>query len=397
MHLKLNINCFVLKDGTTGYFFDHQRERSKMNLKRKILIMLLLLVLVSCTDEMTVEPNLYTYQIPEQLNDGWSVSSLQEEAMDTGVIEQVTSKIMSKQFRGIHSLLIVKNGILVHEAYFENYQRSSLHTVYSITKSVSSTLIGIAMDRSLIHSVDDTVLSFFPQYSIQDANKQKIKLRHLLTLTSGLSWDEKSYPYSDPRNTETQMVATNDWMEFVLERPVQSDPGTEWVYNTGSVHLLSGIIKRASGMYADTFAEQTLFQPLGIQHYEWNKDPQGYPCTGATLQGLRLRLRDIAKFGYLFLNNGMWNDHQVIPDTWVEESTRRHVDINDDRGCGYLWWTGSFTVNGRKIPNFYAAGYGGQTIHIVPELDLMIVFTCWDKAQDADIFLPMLLIYSAIL
>lgn len=368
-----------------------------MKLIRLILLILFLCLLVSCKDTMNVEPNLYTYQMPAQLDDGWNISSLKEEGMDTGVIEQVTSKIMSKQFRGIHSLLIVKNGVLVHEAYFEDYQRNSLHTIYSITKSISSALIGIAIDQGLIHSVEDTILSFFPQYNIQDFTKQKIKLHHLLTLTSGLSWDEKSYPYSDPRNTETQMVATNDWMKFVLERPIQSDPGMEWVYNTGSVHLLSGIIKRASGMLADQFAEQTLFQPLGIQSYEWNKDPQGHPCTGGTLQGLRLKSRDTAKFGYIFLNKGKWKDKQIVPETWVEESTRKHVDFGDDSGFGYLWRTGSLIVNGRKIFHFYAAGYGGQTIHIVPELDLMIVFTCWDKAQDADIFLPMLLVYSAIL
>jgi CubicO group peptidase (beta-lactamase class C family) len=368
-----------------------------MKFKRMILFIFLLLILISCKEKMTSEPDLYTYQVPEQLDDGWSVSSLQEEDMDTGIIEQVTSKIMSKQFRGIHSLLIVKNGVLVHEAYFEDYQRSSLHTVYSITKSISSALIGIAIDQNMIHSIEDPVLSFFPQYSIPDSNKQKIALRHILTLTSGFNWDEKSYPYSDPRNTETQMVATSDWMKFVLERPLQSDPGTEWVYNTGSVHLLSGIIKRVSGMYADTFAEQTLFQPLGIIRYEWNKDPQGYPCTGATLQGLRLKSRDTAKFGYIFLNKGRWQEQQVVPEKWVEESTRQHLDIDDDSGFGYLWRTGSFTVNGRTIPHFFAAGYGGQTIHIVPELDLMIVVTCWNNAHDADIFLPMLLIYSAIL
>jgi CubicO group peptidase (beta-lactamase class C family) len=374
-----------------------QKIGIKMELTRMMFFMLFLFALVSCNDKTTVEPNLYTYQMPEQLDDGWSVSSLQEQGMDTGVIEQVTSKIMSKQFRGIHSLLIVKNGVLVHEAYFEEYQRNSLHTVYSITKSVSSTLIGLAINQGLMQSVDDAVLSFFPQYSIQDSNKQKIKLHHLLTLTSGLLWDEKSYPYSDPRNTETQMVATNDWMKFVLERPTQSDPGAEWVYNTGSVHLLSGIIKHASGMYADEFAEQTLFQPLEIQSYEWNKDPQGHPCTGGTLQGLRLISRDTAKFGYIFLNKGKWKDLQVVPEAWVEESTQKHVDIDEDSGFGYLWRTGSFIVNENRVPHFYAAGYGGQTIHIVPELDLMIVFTCWDNAKDADIFLPMLLIYSAIL
>jgi len=236
-----------------------------MKIAQIISIICLSLLLVSCTDDINSAPDLYTYQMPEQLDDGWIVSSLQDEGMDTEIIEEVTSRIIDKQFRGIHSLLIVKNGSLVHEAYFEGYQRNNLQTIFSITKSVSSALIGIALDQGIIHSLDDTVLSFFPQYNIQDADKQKIKLRHILTLTSGLAWDEKSYPYSDSRNTETQMVATNDWMKFVLERPVQSVPGTEWVYNTGSVHLLSGIIKRASGVFADTYAEETLFQPLGIQ------------------------------------------------------------------------------------------------------------------------------------
>lgn len=359
---------------------------------------LIIICISSCSKKNVTEPTLlYTYQIPEQLDDGWTVSSMDEEGMDTGVIERLTSQIMNGQFQGIHSLLIVKNGVLVHEAYFEDHERNSLQTVYSITKSVSSALIGIAIDRGLIDSVEDTVLSFFPQYNYQDPNKQKINLSHILTLTSGLSWDEKTYPYSDSRNTETQMVATGDWMKFVLERPMQSDPGTEWVYNTGSVHLLSGIIKHTSGMHSDEFAEQHLFEPLDIQAYEWNKDPQGYPCTGATLQGLRLKLRDTAKFGYLFLNNGMWNDQQVIPDTWVEESTRKHFNMETNRAFGYLWWIGSLTVNGREIPHFYAAGYGGQTIHIVPELDLMIVLTCWDEPQDADIFIPMFMIYGAVL
>ena len=365
---------------------------------KSVLILCLVLLLYSCKKDDDAEPlPHYTYQKPEQLDDGWNVSSLADVGMDIGAVEQVTRMIMGKQFNGIHSLLVVKNGTLVHEAYFEDYQRSSLHTVYSITKSVSSALIGIAIDRGLIHAVEDTVLSFFPQYSIQDPAKQKIQLNHLLTLTSGIAWDEKSYPYSDTRNTETEMVATNDWMKFVLERPIQSDPGTEWVYNTGSVHLLSGIIRQASGMYADVFAEQVLLQPLGIQSYEWNKDPQGNPCTGGTLQGLRLQSRDVAKFGYLFLNRGRWKDRQVVPETWVEESTRKHIDFDDDGGFGYLWRTGSNTVNGKGFSHYFAAGYGGQTIHIVPELDMMMVFTCWGEEQDADIFLPMLMIYGSIL
>ena len=388
----------------SGIDSDNQRMVGRIKgMKKKISTFLMCICLVlsclpSCDNDGAVDPGaLYTYQIPDQLDDGWGVSTLQEEGMNTGPIEQVTSQIMNGQFQGIHSLLIVKNGFLVHEAYFEGYKRNSLQTVYSITKSISSALIGIAIDRGLIHSVEGPVLSFFPQYNIQDSNKQRIKIQHLLTLTSGLAWDEKSYPYSDPRNTEKQMIATNDWMKFVLERPMQNDPGEEWIYNTGSVHLLSGILKHASGLYTDKFAEQTLFQPLGIEEYEWNKDPQEHPCTGGTLQGLRLRLRDTAKFGYLFLNNGKWGTHQVVSESWVKESTRLHYKLETDREFGYLWWIGSLTVNGREIRHFFASGYGGQTIGIVPDLDLMVVFTCWNNARDADIFIPLLMIYGAVL
>ncbi len=361
-----------------------------------IFMQILTILYFSCSDNITTDVD-YVYTIPTQLVDGWNVSTLEDEGMDTDLIEEVTDQIMNGEFHGIHSLLIVRNGSLVHEAYFEGFQRNSLHTIYSVTKSISSALIGIAIDQGLIQSVEDTVLSFFPEYDIQESEKQKIKLQHILTLTTGLDWDEKSFPYSDPRNTETQMVATNDWMKFVLERPIRSQPGLEWVYNTGSVHLLSGIIRQATGQFVDIFAESSLFQPLGIQNYEWNKDPQGYPTTGATIQGLRLYLRDIAKFGYIFLNDGKWNGQQVVSKAWVEESTRKHIDFGDGNGFGYLWRTGSATIKGNEIPFYYAAGYGGQTIHIVPEFNMMVVFTCWDEAQDADIFAPMLKIYSAIL
>ena len=369
---------------------------NRLNNKANFLIIWLLSLIFSCDkkDEITL-PN-YTYQVPELLDDGWTVSSLQEEGLDTEIIEELTRQIMGKQFQGIHSLLIVRNGKLVHEAYFDDYNVNSLQTVFSITKSISSALIGIAIDQGLIHSVNDTVISFFPEYDIPDQDKKNIKLHHLLTLTSGFAWDEKSYPYSDPRNTETRMVATEDWMEFVLDQPIQSTPGTEWVYNTGSVHLLSGIIKHASGMFADEFAEQVLFQPLGIKSYEWNKDPKGYPCTGGTKQGLRLKSRDTAKFGYIFLNEGKWKNIQVIPEAWVMESTCKHVDNGSEKGFGYLWWTGAYTVKGEVTPHIFAAGYGGQTVHIAPDLDLMIVFNCWDEAQDADIGLPIVKIYSAI-
>ena len=149
-------------------------------------------------------------------------------------------------------------------------------------------------------------------------------------MTSGLEWDEKSVPYNDPGNSEYHQVRSRDWVKYVLERPIRDEPGTRYVYNTGSVHLLSAIIKSRSGLYANEFAEKVLFEPLGITRYDWNTDPKGYPCTGGTHGGLGLRTRDVAKFGMLYLRDGQWNGKQVISEDWVRKSTTKHITAFDN-------------------------------------------------------------------
>lgn len=341
----------------------------------------------------------YIHKAPPQLDDGWRASTLSAEGLDEDLITDMTQRIIDGKFRGIHSVIIAKNGALVHEAYFKEYDRDSLHRIHSITKSITSALIGIAVEKGFIEGVDEPISAFFPEYqgAFQDPRKRTIKLKHILTLTSGLDWDERSYPYSDPRNSEYRQVTSDDWMEYVLERPVADEPGTKWVYNTGSVHLLSGVIKNATGMYTKEFTKKYLFKPLGITKFEWNQDPQGNQCTGGTHGGLRLRTRDVAKFGQMILNGGDWNGKQVIQKEWVKESTRRHLTVQGNRGLGYLWWQDSFVIRGKKIDYFYAAGYGGQSITIAPELDLMLVLTCWTKAQDAAILGPILMTLNAAL
>jgi CubicO group peptidase (beta-lactamase class C family) len=335
--------------------------------------------------------------MPEQLEDGWVVSTLSAEGMDTQMIERLTGEIDRGTFRGIYAMLIVRNGALVHEAYFQGHDRDALEITYSITKSVTSSLIGIATDQGSLEGVDELVLPVFSEHEITDPLKQSLRLEHLLTLTAGLEWDETSYSYSDPRNTEYGMVRSDDWMRYVLQRPMSDAPGARFVYNTGAVHLLAGVIRRRTGLHADAFAEANLFGPMGIARYEWNTDPQGHPCTGGTLQGLRLTPRDVAKFGSLFLNQGRWNGTRVVSERWVEQSTQSHVSVRADRQLGYLWWRGEALVRGRRIPYFYAAGFGGQTIHLVPDLGLMIVLLCWSNEQDADIFIPIRTIYEAAL
>jgi CubicO group peptidase (beta-lactamase class C family) len=341
----------------------------------------------------------YVYRIPKKLNDEWKVSSLRAEGMDEALIVKMTNQILDGRFKGIHSMAIVKNGRLVYEAYFKNYTRESLHKIHSITKSISSILIGIAIDKRYIKSVDEPIHKFFSSYvhTFDDPAKRRIKLKHILTLTSGFDWMERQYPYSDPRNNEHHQVRSDDWIGYVLERPMRDEPGTKWEYNTGSVHLLSGIIKQATGQFSDKFAEKYLFEPLGIKKYEWNRDPKGYPCTGGTHGGLRMRTRDVAKIGHIILNRGKWKGRQIVSEDWVKLSTKLHYDPQNFNALGYLWWHQSLVIHETKIESIYGAGYGGQSLTIVPNLNLIIVFTCWTQRKDAMIFGPMLMTFNAVL
>jgi len=372
-------------------------------MKLRSILCLVLVIWIACIVAgrpwLSASQQTYIYQIPEKLDDGWDVSSLSAEGMDESLIVKATSQIMNEKFKGIHSMAIVKNGRLVHEKYFKDYKRESLHRIHSITKSISSLLIGIAIDQGFIKNAEQSIYSYFPDYKSEfdKPAKRKIKIEHILTLTSGFNWSERQYPYSDQRNNEYHQVRSDDWIGYVLEQPMRDEPGTRWEYNTGSVHLLSGIIKQATGQFADKFAEQYLFDPLGIKHYEWNKDPQGYPCTGGTHGGLRMRTRDLAKIGSVVIDEGKWKNRQIVSNEWVKDSTALHYAPPDYNAIGYLWWRQSFVIHGTKIQMIYGAGYGGQSLTIVPDLDLIVVFTCWTQPRDAMILGPMLMIVNSAL
>jgi CubicO group peptidase (beta-lactamase class C family) len=222
------------------------------------------------------------------------------------MITLLTNQIINKQYRG---MLIVKNGALVHEVYFGRYNRDILNPLYSVTKSVTSALIGIAIEEGFIDGLEVTLLSVPPEYAdqVDDERKHEITLEHLLTMRSRLEWDEGTYPYTDPKNSHYNLSRATDWMAYVISKPLKDTPGTQLVYNTGAVHPLSAIIKQTTGQHADQFARKHLFGPLDIVSHYWSRDPKGYPSTGGSNGGLSLRARDLAKFGYLFLNRGRWN------------------------------------------------------------------------------------------
>jgi CubicO group peptidase (beta-lactamase class C family) len=337
----------------------------------------------------------YQYTVPEKTNDGWETASLNSVNLDANLIKELFERIGGNSYENIHGVLLVKNGKLVVEEYFPGqdsvgqyrmFTRDTLHEMLSATKSVNSILIGIAIDQHLIRNVDEKISTFFPEYSDIFTNKEKdaICLKDLLSMTAGLSWNEWTYPYTDPRNDAVVMASRADFFRYVLERPIATTPGTKFVYHSGISLMLGEIIYKASGLRADKFAERYLFSPLGITNYFWGKAPNGVVNT---LGGLALRPRDMAKIGYLFLNGGRWQGKQIVSEKWVKESTKQQIGASQlptwflADGYGYQWWLGSFHVCGQTVESYSARGRGGQFIIIFPTLQMVAVFTGWNDNE----------------
>jgi CubicO group peptidase (beta-lactamase class C family) len=349
-----------------------------------------LLALVGCRESKT-----YRYAIPEMTNDGWDVASLASEKIAGEPIKELIERIYDNTYKNIHSVLVIRNGKLVLEEYFPGYNsdrkyrvydRDTIHEVCSISKSVNAILIGIAIDQHLINSVDQKISALMPSYSdvFADTKKDEIRLKHLLTMTTGLAWDEWKYPYEDSRNDYVAMNDNKEPVRYVLQQPLLAKPGEKFVYSTGGSVALGEIIHQVSGIKADKFAERHLFKPLGVSRYIWSSNASGFVRTGS---GLGLRPRDMAKIGYLYLNGGRWQGKQIVSEAWVKESIENRVDSKQfpdwhkDDGYGYQWWIRSFKVAGRVVPSYHAPGQGGQFIFVVPDLQLVAVFTGWNDDE----------------
>jgi CubicO group peptidase (beta-lactamase class C family) len=265
----------------------------------------------------------------------------------------------------IHSLMVLRDDSVVLDSYFYPYDGSIYHDLASVTKSVITTLIGIAADQGKL-SLDDPMLSFFPdrQISNQSERKGRITIRHLASMSSGLECDRKS-----DENTLDEMRASPDWVQFALDRRAVREPGTQFVYCGLDMHLLSAILQQATGMNALAFANEYLFVPLGIKDVYWPADPQGYTHGWGDLC---LRPLDMAKFGSLFLHNGNWEGQQVVSRTWVESALKVWMKgTGKIEDYGYGWWIGQ----PENVMEFLASGNGGQKIKVYPDLDLILVTT----------------------
>ena len=321
----------------------------------------------------------YKYTVPEKFDDGWEISSLSAEGIDQNAISEMIKKVLTGYYENIHSIILVKNGKLVLEEYFYGYDRTRLHDIHSVTKSITAILIGIAQDQGIFSSTDERVYKFFPDYSQATwiREKRDISVEHLLTMTAGIDWEEEKYTYSDSRNSRIAMWISQDPIGFVLNTKQVSPPGEVFKYNGGLTHLLGAMIKNTTGSYIDKYGDSQLFKPLGIQKYTWGHHQDGTVDTGG---GLRLSPIDMAKIGYTFLNGGKWKKKQIVSSEWVTLSTKPRVNPHHvfGSGYGYQWWCGESNIAGREIKTFFAAGRGGQYIFVVPELDLVAIFTGWN-------------------
>jgi CubicO group peptidase (beta-lactamase class C family) len=260
---------------------------------------------------------------------------------------------------------VIRNGRVVTDATFYPYDGATVHDVASVTKSVMTTLIGIAAGQGKLN-LDDPMVSFFPERTIAnlDEAKEAITVRHLTGMASGLDCVRDGAPGA----SNPQMQSSPDFVQFALDRPVAWEPGSQFVYCSPAIHLLSPILKQATGMPALDFARQYLFEPLGIRDAQWEQDPQGYYDGWGDLS---LHPRDMAKIGYLFLNKGRWDGEQIVPEEWVEEATVAQTPVAaDEDPYGYGWW-----VNSDIEGSYRADGRGGQYVIVLPEWDMLVVTT----------------------
>jgi CubicO group peptidase (beta-lactamase class C family) len=292
----------------------------------------------------------------------WRVSDLAEHCLDPEKVEHAIWYF--EKGKTVRALLIIRHGELVYEKYFgSSLNPDRTVNVYSVTKSVLSALVGIAMDQGLLDSLDHTVVEYFPEYVYPktDPRMAQVTLRHLLTMSSGFKWTELS-------PIENRWMNSSNWVEAAINLEFTEQPGTGFTYCTAGTQLLSAVLTRVTGESLLDYAQRNLFTPLGIPagHWSWGVDDHGYAIGGFTMQ---LRPRDMARFGYLYLNQGYWDGQQIISPEWIQESTRSHLHTDQGPDYGYLWW-----IHPRSdLPSFEAAGSGGQSIYVVPGLDLVVV------------------------
>lgn len=335
----------------------------------------------------------YIYSQPKNLGDGWKTNHLKSQNVDTTLIYKMFSQLKERENQ-IHSVLLVKNDQIIIEEYFKGHTQDQQHDLRSASKSIRSILMGIAIDEGFIDNVDDPISKYLksplPKKNI-DERKDKITIKHLLTMSSGLDcndWDKKS------QGQEDKVYKKKDWLQYTLNLPMVNEPGTVSNYCSMGAVLVAEIISQALGMTIDKFANQYLFNPLSIANVSWGHTSKKEIIPSG--KRLYMTSRDMAKIGQLILNKGEWNGKQIVSEKWIEDSTMPKTKITGI-DYGYLWWNIPFKAKEKVFVSKAAIGNGGQYIMVLPELDMVAVFTggAYNSQEDklpfaamTDIFLP---------
>jgi CubicO group peptidase (beta-lactamase class C family) len=315
-----------------------------------------------------------TGSAPYYPTDGWRTSTPEEQGMDSALLALMLAEVQERG-HAIDSVQVVRNGHLVVDATVSPFEPGRRHPIHSCTKSIVSALIGIAIEEEYLEGIAQPVLELLPGRAIANlgAAKEAMTLEDLLTMATGLECRD-SYLYRW-RGLQ-QMRQTDDWVQFMLDLPMAEQPGTRFEYCNGASFLLSAILQEATGKTAAEFAEEHLFGPLGIDDVEWPSNSQGISIGWGEVQ---MQPHDMAKIGYLYLNEGRWGDQQVLPAQWVEASTRKHIPATLQDGYGYQWWVS-------ESGYYMALGYAGQFIFVVPDLDLVAIFL--SDLEEQDFYVP---------
>ncbi len=341
----------------------------------------------------------YHYNPPEMINDGLKAGTLDQVGLDSTMIARAIGRIFANKYDQIHSMLIYKDDLLVFEEYFEgnkykwnspNYygeriqwNKDSMHVIMSCTKSFTSACIGIAIDKGYIKSVHESIFNYLPDHqSYKTGGKENITIEHLLTMTSGLKWDE--WGAHDPSTNDIDRLYSycqNDPVSCVLEKPLEYKPGEKFTYNGGGMIILGEVLKNATNMNIEDFSKRYLFEPLGIDSVYWYQfENRAYACDGS----IKMTSRDMLKLGVTFLNEGKWNNERIVSKQWVEKSkatynnnTGINIPLDDSgrNGYAYSWWTNEISGAGRRVQLFQAGGWGGQEIIVIPDENMVVVFT----------------------
>lgn len=374
---------------------------------RTAIVAVVVVCLAGCSTAPVAPPEAHPWPTK-----GWTMSTPDAEGFDAAALEALDKEFAAGAFGQVTGMLVTRHGkVVVDKTYAHDfdqlfagrdpvrgpynyydpdwhpyYQHGRLHTMQSVSKSITSTLVGIAIGRGEIPGVDVKLMPYFADFKTGDADPRRAEqtLSHVLTMTAGIKWDESTVAYTDPANSCAGMEKSDDWIQFVLDQPLADTPGTKFVYNSGATELLSYLLKKTTGKQADEYAAEHLFAPLGITDTYWKRTPTGLSDTEG---GLYLTARDLAKIGYLYLNDGVWDGTRLLPAGWVAKATSPLVDTRPgaarSRKYGYQWWVLPH-ADGSSYA-YAALGYGGQRLIVVPEQEIVAVFTGWNIYEHAEL------------